>query len=307
MRLLPFSHPLSHTIAGVLGYFFMLLISIAPTALATDVAEKKPLVITTVKPLALIAAQALGNRVRVEWLYAPQQSPHHQPLRPSMLRSMESADLIVWVGPILEGPLASYLEAQPQQRVVTFAELVQLEELVNTKPVVGNAHVHGHDHDQHDVSVDPHLWLQPAYAEQLAAELQSRMGFSPQSLLSRDELGDWYRRLGRLQNRAWLMPHRSLDYFSDFFMLNRASALATADGVEGGLRHQLTLLEQNNYRCIMVEQSEPDKRMVSFAQRLARPVFQIDTLGASQPLTHRPYSDFLAGLVETTARCLSAP
>jgi len=307
MRLLPFSRSLLHTIAIVLGYFATVLCTTVAVAMAADERVKKPLVVTTVKPLALIAAQALGNRARVEWLYAPQQSPHHQPLRPSMLRTIESADLVVWVGPILEAPLASYLEAQPQQRVVTFAELVQLEEPGNTKFVAENSHVHDHDHHPHDVAVDPHLWLQPAYAERLAAELQRRIGLSAQPLLSRQELGDWHRQLGRLQNRTWLMPHRSLDYFSDFFMLNRASALATADGVEGGLRHQLTLLEQDNYRCIMVEQSEPDKRMARFAKRLVRPLISIDTLAASQPLTVRPYSDFIAGLVETTARCLSAP
>ena len=304
MRLLPFYRPLPLNLATVFCFLALALICTVPTVMAAQAPTKKPLVVTTVKPLALIAAQALGDKVRVEWLYAPQQSPHHQPLRPSMLRTMESADLIVWVGPILEGSLASYLALQPKQRVVTFAELIQPQKSLDEGSVDRNTH---HHHEDHDVSVDPHLWLQPAYAEQLAAELQRRMGFSPEPLLSREELGDWHRRLGRLQNRTWLMPHRSLDYFSDFFMLSRAHALAAADGVDGGLRHQLTLLEQTDYRCIMVEQSEPDRRLANSASRLGRPLISVDTLATSQPLSARPYSDFIAGLVETTARCLSAP
>lgn len=269
-----------------------LLLAIAPPLLA---AERPLRLVTTVKPLALIAAQALGDSAQVTWLYAPSQSPHQQPLRPSMLRQLAAAELVVWVGPSLEAALAASLAERPAAELVTVGELV-------AEPAPND-----HDHHHHGSDIDPHLWLQPAYAEQLAAALRARLGLAPQPLLSAAQLAAWQNRLGRWQNRSLLMPHRSLDYFTDFFGLRRAEALATAAGVDGGLRHQLSLLEGTHYRCLLAEQSEPDRRLQRFAEQLGRPLYRIDSLGAGTALGPTGYSDFLESLVAGLERCLSAP
>lgn len=286
------------------GFVIALLLcaTTAANPLERSGADAKPLVVTTVKPLALIAAQALGDHVEVAWLYAPQQSPHDQPLRPSMMRQLAAADLVVWVGPMLEGALADYLAARAPQALITFADVVAVD-----AAAPASQHDHGHGSDHHGHNTDPHLWLQPAYAERLAAQLRRHFALPAMPLLSREELGDWHRQLGRLQNRGWLMSHRSLDYFSDFFSLAKASALDSVAGAEGGLRHQLSLLQQGNYRCLLAEQSEPDRRLARFAAQLQRPLLSADTLGAAQSLQGRPYSEFIAALVAVLQHCLSAP
>ena len=279
-----------------------------PLAMPLAAAERLQLV-TTVKPLALIAAQALGDRAEVSWLYAPSQSPHQQPLRPSMLRQLADADLVVWVGPSLEGALAATLRERPAQSVISFSELV-------AGPALGGAERddhrdHGYEHDDdHPHSghaIDPHLWLQPAYAERLAAVLRDRLGLTSQPLLSAAQLGGWQHRLGALQNRALLMPHRSLDYLTDFFGLRPAQALASAAGVDGGLRHQLHTLGAARYRCLLAERSEPDRRLQRFAEQLGRPLFSTDSLGADIPLGDSGYSALIDSLVADLERCLSAP
>ncbi len=278
-------------------------------AMPLAAAERLQLV-TTVKPLALIAAQALGDRAEVSWLYAASQSPHQQPLRPSMLRQLAGADLVVWVGPSLEGALAATLRERPAQSVISFAELIAGPAAIE-RDSGGDGHNHshdrGHDHDQRgDHTIDPHLWLQPAYAERLAAALRQRLGLPPRPLLSAAQLGEWQHRLGALQNRALLMPHRSLDYLTDFFGLRPAEALASAAGVDGGLRHQLSTLGAARYRCLLAERSEPDRRLQRFAEQLGRPLYSTDSLGAAIAPGDRGYSALIDSLVADLERCLSA-
>ena len=75
-----------------------------------------PTVVTTVKPLQLIAAAVLDGIAVPEVLLPPAASPHNYALRPSDRRLLATADRIYWVGPDLERFLQRLLESQPSAR-----------------------------------------------------------------------------------------------------------------------------------------------------------------------------------------------
>ena len=58
--------------------------------------------VTSIKPLALIAQEIAGDKVSVENLLPVKASPHDYPLRVSDIRRLQDADLVLWVGPSLE-------------------------------------------------------------------------------------------------------------------------------------------------------------------------------------------------------------
>jgi zinc transport system substrate-binding protein len=99
--------------------------------------EPKLLVLTSVKPLQLIAEAVLGDIAQVDLLLDPKMSPHDYQLRPSDRRKLESADMMVWIGPAMETFLVPALSALPKR-----TKLVPLQ--VETAE-----------------AGDPHLWMDP--------------------------------------------------------------------------------------------------------------------------------------------------
>lgn len=158
-------------------------------------------VLTSIKPLQLIAAAVQDGVGKPAVLLPPGASAHHYALRPSDVRHVRSADLLYWIGPDMEG----FLEPVLKGRKSSSLAVQSLPGL--TLRHFGDAHdaSHGHDehagHDEHDEhahesqdaheshdepatadhhehdhshrpgSLDAHLWLLPANAEVIAVRM----------------------------------------------------------------------------------------------------------------------------------------
>ncbi|HAC68916.1 MAG TPA: zinc ABC transporter substrate-binding protein, partial [Pseudomonas sp.] len=65
-------------------------------------AQAEVKVLTSIKPLQLIAAAIQDGAGQPAVLLPPGASPHHYALRPSDLRQVREANLVYWIGPDLE-------------------------------------------------------------------------------------------------------------------------------------------------------------------------------------------------------------
>ena len=104
-------------------------------------AEAPMRVLTSIKPLQLIALAVGGDAVRADALLDPQFSPHDYQLRPSDREKLGDAEIIFWVGPQLEAFLQSPLNALSGR-----ATIVSLQ----------------------DAETDPHVWMDPMAVVQIA-------------------------------------------------------------------------------------------------------------------------------------------
>ncbi len=75
-----------------------LLALLASIAWAQDSQTVKPRVVTTIKPLAIIAKSALGDSAVVEYLQPNNQSAHDLSLPVSALMKLDRADLVLLIG-----------------------------------------------------------------------------------------------------------------------------------------------------------------------------------------------------------------
>ena len=105
-------------------------------------------VVTSVKPVSMVVSAIGGEYVNVEQLVSNQASPHDFAMRPSDLRKLNDADLVVWVGESLETfmekPLAN-LESQKDLEWMALNDAFLRE--------FGDKSLHdhpGHDHSGHD-------------------------------------------------------------------------------------------------------------------------------------------------------------
>ena len=86
----------------------VLLLCFSPLTLAG------PQVLTSIKPLQLIAAAVQDGVAEPDVLLPVGASPHHYALRPSDMRRLQQAQLFYWIGPQLEGFLAKPLSSRTQ-------------------------------------------------------------------------------------------------------------------------------------------------------------------------------------------------
>lgn len=116
---------------------FLLLSCLSLLALS---AQAQVQILTSIKPLQLIAAAIQDGQGEPQVLLPPGASPHYFVLRPSDAKRLDNADLFYWIGPDLENFLPRLLKQRSQPSVAA-QDLPDLH-----LQYFAEAHAHDHDH-----------------------------------------------------------------------------------------------------------------------------------------------------------------
>lgn len=277
----------------------------------TNAVQAEVEVVTSIKPLALIARAVVGEGGRVSHLLPPSASPHDYPLKVSDMQRLTGADLVVWVGADLETFLRRPLERlQPEQRL-TLAELDSIhwpEEAHNE---------HGHDGHHHGPR-DPHLWLNPrngsaaalALAERLASldpagadGYRSRAHALAQTLAQLDRTLE--QRLAPVRDVPFAVYHSGYRHFVERYRLNQRAAVTVSPERRPGARHLYELRETlQNAACLFTEPYYDMSSARRLADELGLRLAELDLLGAREAI--ESYPQLLERLGEDVATCLES-
>ena len=179
----------------------------------------KPLIITTIKPLAIIAQSAVGDQARVEFLQSAAQSAHGVSLPVSALKKIDRADLIIWIGEMFEFRVAKPMALLPEERRITVMQLPMIApEDTGRQQEVG--YQRGEVHDHGEFSVDPHVWLNPENANLIAAEIQQRLKLPVKAIISAEQIAKLAAELAPLSDKQFLAHHDALGHFTSLFNCN---------------------------------------------------------------------------------------
>jgi zinc transport system substrate-binding protein len=122
-------------------------------------------IITTVKPLTLIAQEVTRGIEQPVQLLPVGASAHHYSLKPSQRLLLQQADLVIWVGTSYESFLTSVLATK--SHTIRFDSVNNIHKLawrnLNTHQAQAN-------------TIDGHLWLDPQNAIQLAYQIAQVRG-----------------------------------------------------------------------------------------------------------------------------------
>lgn len=273
----------------------------------------KPLIITTIKPLAIIAQSAVGDQARVEYLQSAVQSAHEVSLPVSALKKIDQAGLIIWIGELFESRIAKSMQLLPQNKRITVMQL-PLSMPTDTdrqKNVGGDSdHAHGHGHSElsaHSaLRADPHVWLNPNNANLIAAEIQQRLKLPVKEIISADQIADLAAVLTPLSEKQFLVHHDALDHFTSVFNLQSGLSIRDASGASQGARSQYRLSQAaitSAASCIFVEPQYADRDARVIAEELSLPIAVIDLQGLDQPLNEDAYRHFMQTLVAQFKDC----
>ncbi|MCC4265436.1 zinc ABC transporter substrate-binding protein ZnuA [Oceanimonas baumannii] len=284
-------------------------------------------VLATVKPLQLIANAITQGGKPAGLLLPPGTSPHDYALKPSDLRRIKNADLVVWTGPELE----RFLEPLLAQRSSSLALMASLPHEHEHE----EHHAHGHhdndkivitqqeddDHHGHDHgSRDPHIWLDPHNALQIARLITARLSELDPANLDRyqqnltqfeSKLSEADHRvearLAPARNKGYFVFHDAYGYWEEHYNIpslghftispERAPGAQTVAGI-----HQA--LQQSSAECVFAEPQFRPAVVNAVVRGTQARVAELDPLAGDIGEGPEGYFHFMLKMADDMAACL---
>ena len=193
-------------------------------------------ILPSTQALSLIVKEVTGD-VRLPLLPA-NVSPHDFSLKPSHIRRLQGAELVVWLGPKVEPYLAKVMAQIPdhQQFIINQGQLA--------------------------LEYGQHPWTSPEYLLQGLQQLSLRMG--------KDWDGDaWLNQMNKLKqqllahqftltqkNQGYLVYHDGIGGFEGYFGLQHLASFTGADDQPPGAKRLATiaqLAQEQKVACVLID------------------------------------------------------
>jgi zinc transport system substrate-binding protein len=278
-----------------------------------------PKVVASIKPIHSLVAGVMEGVAEPDLIVTGGASPHTYTLKPSDAKRLERADLVFWIGPILDGFLAKPLAALGRPGVAV--ELDRAPGVTLLPARAGGAWEADEDHAAHSaLEQDGHLWLDPDNAKAIVRLAAARLSALDRANAARyaenaaalerrlDALdATLQQRLAPLAGRRFVVFHDAYQYFERRYGLAAIGSITVSPenppsaGRVQAIRDKVRTL---GARCVFREpQFEPRLVDVVIAGTPAR-TGVLDPEGALLPRGPGLYFALLNGLADNLVRCL---
>lgn len=275
----------------LLNYLMLGLMAIAPLRADLDV-------VATLPDFGSIAEVIGGKNVKVTTIARGSEDPHFVDARPSFVRVLNKADLLIEGGADLEvGWLPTLVTAARNAKIqgsgqghLVLAPAVKLRD-VPTTPVdrsMGDVHPSG----------NPHFWLDPANGRIIAekignslAVLDAKNAETYRSNVAAfnekldAKLVEWRKQLEAIRGAKVITYHKTYDYFAAAFGLKVVAQLEPKPGIEPSATHIAHLVKEAKdagVKLILVEPYRPRRAAEQLAEAIGAKVVVVpDKAGAT--------------------------
>lgn len=255
-------------------------------------------IVTSIKPLALIARDLLNDdSFHVEHLVPASTSPHHFSLKPSDMKLLYDADLVIWINPQFEPYLASTEHKWLQSSAHKSLLLQQSKQALSES--------------------ETHFWLNPLAAIEIAQQITQQLGkLRPElkSSLQQKKLrfSAEMKRLDQqintqlvpYKNQGFIAYHNAYGNFVDHYQLRQIGALTLHPDQPLSLGHLNTLLKkialEQSKACLFKEPQFASIQIQHFEQSANLLSAEIDPLG----LSALSYTALLQTFTQQMINCL---
>ncbi len=241
-------------------------------------------VVATITDFGAIAQAIGGNNVKVTSIAKGTEDSHFVDAKPSFVRVLNQADVLIeggaelevgWLPPLVNGARNSKILADAPGHLV-LGQFLHLSE-IPTGPIdrsMGDIHPLG----------NPHFWLDPendkiiaqVIAERFAtldpanaAAFQANLAVFHQKLASK--VAEWQKSLAPFRGTKVVSYHRSFDYFFDRFGFELAGTIEAKPGLEPSpsyINGLIQRLQKSGIKLIIIEPYRPRKIPEYIAQAL---------------------------------------
>ena len=284
-------------------------------------------VVASLKPLGFIASAIADGVTDTQVLLPDGASEHDYSLRPSDVKRLQGADLVVWIGPEMEAFMEKSVKNIPNAKQVTIAQLNDVKPLL-MKGADDDDDDHGHsdtggeksDEHHHHGDYNMHLWLSPEIARASAVAIHEKLvELMPQSRAKLDaNLKDFEAQLAStetqvghelapLKGKGYFVFHDAYGYFEKQFGLTPLGHFTVNPEIQPGAQrlHEIrTQLVEQKATCVFAEPQFRPAVVEAVARGTTVRMGTLDPLGTNIKLGKTSYSAFLNQLANQYASCL---
>ena len=280
--------------------------------------------LTSIKPLQLIAAAVQDGIASPEVLLPPGASAHNYALRPSDVRRVQEVALLYWIGPDMESFLPRVLAGRnlPSVAVQDLPGL-QLRHFGEDQQAAEHDHPSAeHDHEHRPGTLDAHLWLLPANAQVIATRMAADLAVADpanaagyqanlQAFTARLKTLDQQlkSRLAGVKGKPYFVFHEAFDYFEAAYGLQHLGVFSVASEVQPGAQHVAQMrarLQAAGPSCVFSEPPLRPRLAQTLSAGLPVTLAELDAMGGQLPVTASGYEQLLSHLADGLSNCLQA-
>ncbi len=287
--------------------------------LAAASGQARANIVTSIRPLGFIASAIGDGVIATDVLLPDGASPHDYALRPSDIRRIQQADLVIWVGPELEAFLTKPVGTLPAGKSLALSALPAIAPLL----MKGDDHEEEADHgadDHHHGEYNMHIWLSSAIAAQSAiaihdqllrlmpdkkSQLDANLLFFTASLTKNDK--NIATMLAPVSGKGYFVFHDAYGYFEKKYGLTPLGHFTVNPEIQPGaqaLHHIRTQLVEQKAACVFAEPQFRPAVINAVVKGTPVRIGTLDPLGSGIALGKDSYIDFLLQLTNQYVSCL---
>lgn len=215
-------------------------------------------IVTTTPDLAAVAKEIVGGNADVHAIVKGTQDPHYVEAKPSYIRRVNRADILIYIGMELEvGWLPKLIEGARNKHMTPGSRrLIDASEAVKEKLEVPEEEVHRSHGDIH-ADGNPHYMLDPRNGVLVAELLAERFSeIDPErkeqyeanlkafQTAYKERIKDWEERLKAWRGAKIVTYHRTWTYTANWLGLDVIGHVEEKPGIPPGPRHLAKLIAQ---------------------------------------------------------------
>ncbi|WP_312311450.1 zinc ABC transporter substrate-binding protein ZnuA [Atlantibacter sp.] len=290
-------------------------------------ANAQATVVASLKPLGFIASAIADGVTDTEVLLPDGASEHDYSLRPSDVKRLKNADLVVWIGPDMEAFMQKQVGEFADQKKVALGDLPAVKPLLMKGEDDDHDHDHGQDdaaekgeHDHHHGEYNMHIWLSPEIARASAVAIHEKLvELMPRSKAKLDaNLKDFEAQLAQtdkqirdelapLKGKGYFVFHDAYGYYEKHYGLTPLGHFTVNPEIQPGAQrlHEIrTQLVEQKATCVFAEPQFRPAVIEAVARGTSVRMGTLDPLGTDVKLGKNSYSEFLTRLANQYASCL---
>ncbi len=247
-------------------------------------------VAASIMPLVDFTQQIGGEQVDVFQIIPPGSNAHTFELTPQLVKNIAGADLVVLNGLGLEFWAQKLDQIIDPDNIINTSANIKIHDL-------HEGHHHEHD-DDHELHVNPHIWLDPVWASQQIIMIRNALIH-----IDKDHKIDYEMRADTLlksldnltvsitdsvntwSQKQFICFHPAWEYFAERFGLTQAAIIEPSHGMEPGPAKIAEIVETARNiqaRAIFTEAEFPDVLSKTIARESGIVTVALDPLGSTK-------------------------
>jgi len=294
--------------------------------------QAAPRTVVTIKPVHSLAAGVMAGIATPTLLVNGAASPHDHALKPSQARALAAADLVVWVGPEMEGFFIKPARSLAKNtKVLTLMERPELIRLPARRGGAWSHHAHGKHGEKHgdehgenhgDASdgTDAHVWLDPVNARAIVGVLAETLAsMDPENTAAYrananrmvQELNGLEREIAGLlapsRGTPYVVFHDAYQHFEARFGVNAVGSISISPDRRPSAKRLVEIrrrIVETGAVCIFTEPQFPPRLAETAREGTAARIGVLDPLGVDAEPGPQAYGEMMRDLALELVMCL---